>query len=76
MHKGEFKDALCLYLWLAQRLPGTLNVAPPSQSTRLLINCPKGAFPFIGHKELKDLAGNILAEVCHGVTIEPVLQPL
>jgi len=76
MHKGEFQDALCLrYGWLPHRLPGKCECGS-SFSVDHALNCPKGAFPTIRHNELRDLTGNLLAEVCPDVCIEPVLQTL
>ena len=40
------------------------------------MTCSFGGFPTIRHNELRDIIGDLLTEVCHNVTIEPVLQPL
>ena len=40
------------------------------------LSCPRGAFPTIRHNEIRDLTGTLLTEVCHDVSLEPVLQPL
>ena len=37
---------------------------------------PCGDFPSIRHNELRDITAELLTEVCHGVGIEPTLQPL
>ena len=39
-------------------------------------NCPRGGFPSICHNELRDITASLMKEVCHNVTIEPILQPL
>ncbi len=71
MHKGEFPDALCLrYGWLPHRLPGKCECGS-SFSLDHPLNCTKGAFPTIRHNELRDLTGNLLAEVCPDVCVEP-----
>ena len=76
VHKGEFQDALCLsYGWLPHRLPGKCECGSTFSIDHSL-NCPKGAFPTIRHNELRDVTDNLLAEVCHDVYIEPVLQTL
>ena len=33
-------------------------------------------FPTIRHNELRDFTASLLSEVCHGVSVEPHLQPL
>ena len=40
------------------------------------MNCPTGGFPTIQHNELRDFTASLLSEVCHGVSVEPHLQPL
>ena len=40
------------------------------------MNCPIGGFPTIQHNELRDFTTSLLLEVCHGVSVEPHLQPL
>ena len=76
MHKGEFRDALCLrYGWPPDRLPSKCECGS-SFSVDHALNCPKGAFPSIRHNELRDFTGDLLSEVCHDVSIEPLLQPL
>ena len=40
------------------------------------INCPTGGFPTIRHNELCNFTASLLLEVCHGVSVEPHLQPL
>ena len=40
------------------------------------LSCPCGGFPSIRHNELHDITAQLLTETCHGVGIEPPLQPL
>ena len=40
------------------------------------LTCKTGGFPAIRHNEVRDITASLLSEVCHGVTIEPHLQPL
>ena len=54
----------------------SVNVAVLNSSVHHALNCPKGAFPTIRHNKLRDLTGNLLAEVCCYVCIELVLQTL
>ena len=42
----------------------------------IMPSCPPGAFPTIRHYEIRDLTGTLLTEVCHDVSLKPVLQPL
>ena len=51
----------------------TLNVIV---TLTVAINCPTGGFPTIRHNELRDFSASLLSEVCHGVSVEPHLQPL
>ena len=76
LHKGAFKDAICLrYGW---KLPNTSTKCScgTAFSTDHAIICPKGGFPTIGHNELRDVTASLLSEVCHNVATEPRLQPL
>ena len=40
------------------------------------LTCKTGVFPTVRHNEVRDFTASLLSEVCHGVTIEPYLQPL
>ena len=76
LHKGAFRDALCLrYGWMPDRLPTKCDCGEPFSIDHAL-NCPKGAFPTRRHNEIRDLTGQLLTEVCHDVCVEPMLQPL
>ena len=39
-------------------------------------SCPCGGLPTIRHNELRDITAGLLTELCHGVEVEPSLQPL
>ena len=39
-------------------------------------HAPRGGFPSLCHNELRDITASLMKEVCHNVTIEPILQPL
>ena len=76
LHKEAFRDALCLrYGWLPDRLPAKCECGANFTIDHAL-NCPKGAFPILRHNELRDFTGDLLAEICHDVCVEPILQPL
>ena len=76
LHKGDFKDALCLrYGWLPERLP-TKCTCHSDFTIEHALNCPRGGFPTLRHNEIRNLTGNLLTEICHDVSLEPELQPL
>jgi len=76
LHKQAFRDALCLrYGWDPVRLPSTCACGS-AFTVEHSFSCPHDAFPSIRHDRVRDLTANLLTEVCHGVEIEPHLQPL
>ena len=76
LHKGAFRDALCLrYGWLPTNLPPRCVCNKPFSVDHALC-CPTGGFPSIRHNDLRDLTAEALTEVCNDVCIEPNLQPL
>ena len=76
LHKGAFRDALCLrYGWMPEKLP-TKCECRSAFSINYALNCPNGAFPILRHNEVRDFTGKLLAEVCPDVILEPDLQPL
>ena len=76
LHKGAFRDALCLqYGWDPPHLPDSCTCGA-SFSIDHALNCPCGGFPSLRHNELRDITASLMREVCKNVTIEPVLQPL
>ena len=76
LHKGAFKDAICLrYGWKLLNT-STKCTCGTAFSTDHAIICPMGGFPSIRHNELRDVTASLLSEVCHNVATEPRLQPL
>ena len=76
LHKGAFRDALCLrYGWRPPLLPSNC-VCGKQLTIEHALSCPCGGFPSIRHNELRDITAQLLTETCHGVGIEPPLQPL
>ena len=57
-------------------LPDHLMKAAELAQNKGALSCPRGAFPTIWHNEIRNLTGILLTEVCHDVSLEPVLQPL
>ena len=73
LHKRAFWDALCLrYGWQPSSLPTTCACDTPF-SIEHCLNCHQGSFTIICHNGIRDLTARLLGEVCHQVTIEPVL---
>ena len=76
LHKGAFRDALCLrYGWRPPLMPSNC-VCGKQLSVEHALSCACGGFPAIRHNELRDLTAQLLTETCHSVGIEPQLQPL
>ena len=76
LHKGDFRDALCLrYGWQPSNLPSRCACGA-SFTMEHALSCPTGGFPTLRHNEVRDFTANIMSEVCHDVCIEPQLQEL
>ena len=76
LHKAAFKDALSLrYGWSILNPPTHCTCTQPF-SIEHALNCKTGGFPAVRHNEVRDITASLLSEVCHGVTVEPHLQPL
>ena len=76
LHKGEFRDALCLrYGWSLSNTPQLCNCGKAFTVNHAMV-CHMGGFPTIRHNEIRDLTAPLLTEVCPNVAIEPHLQPL
>ena len=76
LNKGEFRDAICLrYNWELKNTPthcGCGNI----YSTDHAMICHTGGFPTHRHNEIRDITATLLTDVCHNVSVEPLLQPL
>ena len=76
LHKGEFRDALCLrYGWTLPNTPNLCNCGKVFSADHAMV-CHMGGFPTIRHNEIRDITASLLTEVCPNVAIEPCLQPL
>lgn len=76
LHKGAFRDAICLrYGWSLPNTPTKCCCGSAFSPNHAMI-CPKGGFPTLRHNELRDLTASLLTKVCHNVATEPRLQPL
>ena len=76
LHKGAFRDAVCLrYGWIPKNL-STHCVCGQSFTIDHALSCLTGGFPIIRHNEQKDVTVSLLQEVCHNVCSQPHLQQL
>lgn len=76
LHKGDFRDAVCLrYGWSLSYLP-TECVCGVSFSVEHAFTCPHGGYPTLRHNEIRDITAQMMSEVCPNVATEPTLQPV
>ena len=76
LHKGAFRDALCLrYGWHPEQLPSRC-VCDQKFTVEHALSCLRGGFPSIRRNEIRDITAEVLTEVCHGVGTKPKLQPV
>ena len=76
LHKGAFRDALCLwYGWRPSHLPSHC-ICGQQFTVEHALSCSRGGFPSIRHNEIRDISAGLLTEVYHGVGTEPCLQPV
>lgn len=76
LHKGSFRDAICVrFGWTPPQLP-TSCVCGKSFDVDHALVCPTGGFPTLRHNEIRDLTAKLMKEVCHNVCREPLLQSL
>ena len=76
LHKGAFRDALCLrYGWRPSHLPSHC-VCGQHFTTEHALSCPRGGFPSVRHNEIRNITADLMSEVCHSVGVEPSLQPV
>ena len=76
LHKGAFRDALCLrYGWRPSHLP-LHCVCGQHFTIEHALSCSRGGLPTIRHNEIRNITDDLMGEVCHCVGIEPGLQPV
>ena len=76
LHKGAFRDALCLwYGWRPSHLPSHC-VCGHHFTIEHALSCSRGGFPSTCHNEIHNIMVDLLSEVCHRVGTEPSLQPV
>lgn len=76
LHKGAYRDAIALhYGWQPSYCPSSCACGSKF-SVEHTLSCPKDSFPTICHNEVRDLAANLMTEVCHDFCVELSLQPI
>ena len=76
LHKGDFRDAVCLrYGWSLPHLP-TECTCGASFTVDHAFTCPHGGYPTLRHNEIRDITAQLMSEVYPNVATEPVLQPV
>ena len=76
LHKGAFRDALCLrYGWRPPLLPSWC-ICDKSFTVEHALSCPYGGFPTIRHNKVRNITAHLMSDVCHNVGLEPTLQPI
>ena len=76
LHKGAFRDALCLrYGWRPSHLPSHC-VCGKHFTIEHALSRSRGGFPSIRHNEIRNITADLLSGVCHSIGTEPSLQPV
>ena len=76
LNKREFFDSITLrYRWSLKRLP-TKCVCGQDFTMDHAMQCGNGGYVIRRHNRIRDMFSVLLNQVCHGVHIEPSLQPL
>ena len=76
LHKGDFRDAVCLrYGWPLSHLPSDC-VCGASFTVDHAFTCFHGGYPILRHNEIRDITAQLMSEVCPNVATEPTLQPV
>ena len=76
LHKGDFRDAICLrYGWPLSHLPSDC-VCGASFTVDHAFTCFHGGYPILRHNEIRDITAQLMSEVCPNVATEPTLQPV
>ena len=76
LNKQEFHDALCLRYNFAIKLAAKTCACGEQYSVNHCLTCKRGGYVILRHNSLRDLFAELLREICHDVTIEPLLLPL
>ena len=76
LKKQQFLDAVRLGYQLP--LPNLLTQCTCHEKLYIqhAMSCKMGGFVTLRYNKLRDITGALLEEVCHDVSIEPILQPI
>ena len=69
LHKGVFRDALSLTLWMATDPPSRQLCIEKHLTVEHAFSCSQGGFPSLRHNDRRDITANLLSEVCHNVAV-------
>ena len=73
LHKGDFRDAVCLrYGWPLPHLP-TECICGASFTVDHAFTYPHDGYPTLRHNEIRDITAQLKSEVCPNVATEPIL---
>ena len=76
LEKQSFRDAIFLRYGIPlKRLPNHC-VCGVNFTEAHAFSCSRGGFTIMRHNEIRDVTGELLAEVCNDVKLEPELTPL
>ena len=76
LNKEEFSDAIALrYGWQLDGLPAQCACGTAFSPDHAM-TCKTGGFVCMRHDEVRDITAQMLKEVCHDVTVEPMLIPM
>ena len=66
LHKGAFRDALCLRYTVARCMAptGVTHSVCLWPGPVFLLNCPTGGYATLRHNELRDFTAKVLSDVC------------
>ena len=76
LHKGAFRDGLCLRYGLRPPSIPDSCVCGKSFTVEHALSCFHGGFPILRHDEVRDTTASLMKPISRNLSIEPVLQPL
>ena len=76
LHKGDFRDAVCLRYGLSLSHLPMECICGASFTVDHTFTCPHGGFPTLCHNEIRDITAQLMSQVCPNVVSEPTLQPV
>ena len=76
LHKGAFRDGLCLRYGLRPPSLPDSCVCGKQFSIEHSLSCLYGGFPTLRHNDVRDLTAELMKPITQNLTIEPKLQTL